>query len=726
MGTHAAQPSRVRTARPPAPAPWREPFRPDIEGLRAVAVLAVVGFHAGLPGFAGGYVGVDIFFVISGYLITRMLWQEWQATGSIALAAFYGRRARRLLPAAVLVLLATVLTSVYVLPPLRAHAVLTDALAALFYAGNYRFAVQGTDYLASTRPPSPLQHYWSLGVEEQFYLLWPALLLGALLLGRLRSARTDLRRCVLVLAVLAVSSFLLSWHWTRTLPAWAFFSAFSRAWELAAGGLLALLLHRLDRLPRSGSLVLGWLGMATILGSVLLLDSATAFPGSAALYPVLGAVAVLAAGDSDELGRGSVRTVLGWPPLRGIGRLSYSWYLWHWPFLLLAPAVIGHRLGLSERLATVLLSALAALITLVCLENPVRFAPALRRRGLALAGALSCAGLCGCLLCGQLIPSTVGRGAAAAPLRIGAPVSGSAAQSSRGGQGAASPVVRMQAQVQAALSAALAHHALPVNLQPTLAAAASDKAQPFFDGCLSSWTAPEPADCYYADLSAARTVLLMGDSHAAQWLPAVDAAAKQRGWRLQFQGKSACPPLDTPIFSPYLGRPYTECAQWLRDTLNDVRTERPALVVLGVARHYDPSYDISVYGPAWLTGLARTVRELQAAGTPVLVLGPIPKPRSDVPTCLSAHLDDISRCTLPRDPDLSTSGVVAEQAAVTAAGGHYLDLSPLFCTATRCPVVVGNDLVYRDDNHITTSYAQVMTPLFSAELSTLMAAAPRH
>jgi peptidoglycan/LPS O-acetylase OafA/YrhL len=687
-------------------------------------VVAVVGFHAGLAGWSGGYVGVDIFFVISGYLITGLLWHEWQATGSIALAAFYGRRARRLLPAALLVLLTTVLASVYLLPPLRAHTVLADAIAALFYVGNYRFAAQGTDYLGSTLPPSPVQHYWSLGVEEQFYLVWPALLLAALLIGRARSARAGSLRCGLALAVVAVSSFLLSWHWTPTLPAWAFFSAFSRAWELAAGGLLALIIPRLGRLPRAGSLLVGWAGMVAILASVLLLDQATAFPGSAALYPVLGASAVIAAGAGPA--PGSVRTVLGLPPIRHLGRLSYSWYLWHWPFLLLAPAVVGHPLALWQRLAAVLLSALAALITLVCLENPVRFASALRlrpRRGLVLAGALSCAGLCGCLLCAQLIPSTVGRGAAAAPLRIRLPAT-SPGRPSRGAPEELGPVDRMQAQVQSALAVALSQRELPVNLQPALAAAASDKAQPFFDGCLSAWTTPEPADCYYADLAASRTVLLMGDSHAAQWLPAVDTAAKQRGWRVQFLGKSACPPLDTPIFSPYLGRPYTECGQWLRDTIDEVRTEHPALVVVGVARHYDPSYGIGVYGPAWITGLVRTVREIEAAGSPVLVLGPIPKPRSDVPTCLSAHLSDVSRCTLRGSQAVSAAGLAAERAAVIAAGGHYLDLSPLFCTAQLCPVVVGNDLVYRDDNHITTAYAQAMTPLVSTELATLLA--PRH
>ena len=194
----------------------RAGYRPDIEGLRAVAVLAVVGFHAAIPGLAGGYIGVDAFYVISGFLITGLLWRELSGTGRLELARFYARRARRLLPAATLVSVATVIAAACWLPPLRARSVLTDAVAAALYAGNYRLAAQGTDYLAAGQPPSPFQHYWSLAVEEQFYLCWPVLLLAVAWLTRRRAA------AITVLSLVGAGSFWLSLTWTRELPAWAF------------------------------------------------------------------------------------------------------------------------------------------------------------------------------------------------------------------------------------------------------------------------------------------------------------------------------------------------------------------------------------------------------------------------------------------------------------------------------------------------------------------------
>ncbi|MCU1619008.1 MAG: acyltransferase, partial [Modestobacter sp.] len=256
-------------------------FRPDIEGLRAVAVLAVVLFHAGVPGLDGGFVGVDVFFVVSGFLITGLLWRELAGTGTVRLTRFYGARARRLLPAATLVLVATVVAAVLLLPPLRARAVLGDAVASALYVGNYRLALQGTDYLAADAPPSPFQHYWSLGLEEQFYLVWPALMIATAWAVRRRRPARKVGPFVVVLAVVAALSLVLSLSWTRTQPPWAFFALPARAWELAAGGLLALLTVGRRPLPAPVAGPAGWLGLGLVAGSCVRLGGGTPYPGVA-------------------------------------------------------------------------------------------------------------------------------------------------------------------------------------------------------------------------------------------------------------------------------------------------------------------------------------------------------------------------------------------------------------------------------------------------------------
>lgn len=299
-------------------------IRAEIEGLRAVAVLLVVACHAGLPGFSGGYVGVDVFFVISGYLITHLLCREQQRTGTLDLAAFYGRRIRRLLPAFALLMIA-VLAGIHLLAsPLEQPALLRSALAAALYISNLHFAWQATDYWGPAAKQDPLLHTWSLGVEEQFYLLWP-LLLALLLMSAGRWRR------LLVPAGIA-ASFGLALYWMALAPAKAFFFPLARVWEFGAGALLALFPGALQALSgriglrRRRALAEG-AGLLLILSAAVGYDGDTRFPGLAALPPVLGTALVIAAGAPGLAGGG--RSLLAWRPLQWLGGQSYGWYLWH-------------------------------------------------------------------------------------------------------------------------------------------------------------------------------------------------------------------------------------------------------------------------------------------------------------------------------------------------------------------------------------------------------------
>jgi peptidoglycan/LPS O-acetylase OafA/YrhL len=701
-------------------------------------VLAVVLFHAGMPGVGGGYIGVDVFFVISGFLITGLLWREVTGTGTVQLGRFYGARARRLLPAATTVGVATSIGAALLLPPLQARSVLGDGIASALYVGNYRFAIQGTDYLAADTPPSPFQHYWSLGVEEQFYLLWPALIIGTAWFIRHRTglgSRPATMRAVerpeeepgnwarinpylFVLAALAVVSFALSLAWTRSSPPWAFFSLPTRAWELAVGGLVALSAAHWRRLPALAAALAGWGGLAVVVLACIQLGTGTPYPGTAALLPVLGTALVIGAGCATATG-GAGR-LLSARVMRAVGRVSYSWYLWHWPVLLLMPHVLAHPAGLADRLAAAIISAGLAVITLHLVENPARFADPLRRsaaRSLALGGAVTAAAVCVGIALLTVVPVPVGSGAAAAAPKISV-----APQPNRAANPYDAAVEQGFAQAQAAVAASADLKAVPSNLTPPLADAAADKAAVFVNGCVRSWRDVGQSECATADTASATTVTLVGDSHAAMWNPALEQIAGQRHWRLETLGKVTCPPQNLPITSPYLGREYTECEQWRNEITTRLQAEHPRLIVLGVGRRYGGDFGFTSYDPAWVDSLGRMVAQLRHMGATVLVLGPVPDPHSTVPTCLSAHLADASACSPARSQAVNDAGIAAEKAATTANGGHYADLTPLFCTTQSCPVIVGNDLVFRDDNHVTIAYAQALAPVIGALADQALAA----
>ncbi|OBJ04802.1 acyltransferase [Mycobacterium alsense] len=713
----SVSPTEVVANRPSA----KTGFRPDIEGLRAVAVVAVVLFHADVPGVDGGFVGVDVFFVISGFLITGLLWREANTSGTIRMRRFYGARARRLLPASATVGVITMIASAVLLPPLQAPLVIVDGIACALYVGNYWFIQQQVDYFAASRAGSPFQHYWSLGVEEQFYLVWPAMILGTALLIRLVRRRTraeatsSKRPYLVVLALVAGVSFALSLAITFVAPFVAFFSLPTRAWQLGAGGLVALTAGRWRRLtPRTAALT-GWGGLILILLACTQLGPATPYPGLAALLPVLGAALVIGAGcaaPSQGCGR-----ALAVRPMRAMGRVSYSWYLWHWPVVVLAAPLLGHPLGLASRLAAVLVSGGLAALTLRFIENPLRFAAPIRRSApvsLALGGAATAMAVAVGVALLASIPVPVGRGPAAAALSITAtpPPAGSTINAYD------AAVQQAFAQVQAAIAASVGIEAVPSNLSPPLANAAAEHTAVFQNGCLRNLFDAGQPECATGDTTSTTTVALLGDSHATMWSPAFQQIAAQRHWRVETLGKGACTPMDLPI-TDTIRRAVSNalCQQWRAQVLDRLQAEHPRLVVVSMYRGYGFGHGytpgFTSYDPVWNDGLARLVQQLRRAGAQVLVLGPIPNLRLAAPICLSSHLDDASACSSPRSTAVNESGIAAESAATQAAGGHYADLTELFCT-NRCPAIVGNTLVYFDGNHMTLEYARALAPVIGA------------
>jgi peptidoglycan/LPS O-acetylase OafA/YrhL len=690
--TMIEEPRRRRPARPESGRPeLPRGFRPDIEGLRAIAILLVVGYHAGVPNLTGGYVGVDVFFVISGYLITSHLVRE-AVGGHLSIARFYARRAMRLLPAAALVLAVTLLATWWWLPVTRLKSIAYDALAANGYVINYRLAALGTDYRTATAAPSPLQHFWSLAVEEQFYLVIPLLVLLTVVVAR--------QRTLFVAAVAAITgaSFWWSIHTTSTSAIWAYFGAPARVWELGAGALLGLAAVYFGRLPIPAAVVLRWAGIAAIGYAAVKYTESTPFPGYQAGLPVLGAVAVIGAGCANP-GQG-----LGNPLFRSIGARSYSWYLWHWPVLLIAPFVVHQNLGLTGKLVALAVAYGFAAVSFAVVEQPIRTHPDLRAhpiRAFQVAVAVTAVVVALALVLPAL------------PARTSLGV-GNVASVTLGGTGSA----RTQALARR-LQAATTVDTIPKNLTPSLKDAAGDNPPIYGDGChLGFAETKTPSKClHFGDAGGDRTMVLFGDSHAAQWFPAMNSIAKQRDLKLADFTKGACAAADVKIYLPAIKRAYDECVTWRATAIAQIKALHPAIVVM--SSNYDGGDDLGIHGSqntAWTKAWKTTTKQLTQAGTRLVYLNDTPWPKGNVPDCLAEHPTDPQRCAQKTSTAAGSPRRSMVAKAEKGLGATVVDPMPWFCALKSCPVVVGNIMVYMDDSHMSTDYAKLLTPLLSEQL----------
>ena len=678
--------------------------REDIEGLRAIAVAAVLLFHAGVPGLDGGYVGVDVFFVLSGYLITSLLVQERTSTGGISLGAFYSRRIRRLLPVSSLVAVLTLAASYVWLEPIRVRSLTSDMIATAGFASNILFAHRGADYLQSSFPPSPLQHYWSLAVEEQFYVVWPALVFVVCLGISNRSRLTARVRVGVTSAVIAVASFVACMMMMNVSQPWAFFAPHTRAFELALGALLAVLPVAAGRVAVGIAAAMSWVGLAGIFVSVALFSETTRFPGPWALVPVMSTVCVIAGGTSAPW---APVAVLRFAPFQWLGSRSYSAYLWHWPILIIAEPALGRELTVIDGLVCTATGLALSEMSFRFVENPVRRNISIRGlRAAALATALV-ALLGGSAVLARNNPPTITLGPdATTPVLTTTTVAGTTTTVP-----VAPETPPLGAPLQAIVDAAGAT-GLPGNLTPSLQAAVSDQPVIYDNGCHVRFTPTAPkAGCSFGDKTSPVVVGLYGDSHAAQWFPAFEKVATKRKWKLNVYTKAGCPPAELPVYNKVLGRVYPECKKWRANVLDAMVADGVKFVFVA---HFDRLLSATTRKPMWQKewreGMQGTLDELRARGITPILVEDTPYPGQQIPACLSRNYTNVQQCS----PTL-TNGYRDDMFEMLndfdAAGEHVVWVRNWFCTTNACPTIVGNLLVYRDDNHMSVTYARFLAPL---------------
>jgi peptidoglycan/LPS O-acetylase OafA/YrhL len=658
--------------------------RPEIQGLRTVASLLVAVYHIWLGRVSGG---VDVFFVVSGFLITRSLLGQLEREGKVDALKFWARLVQRLFPNALFILLVVLAGTVLFLPQFRWPSTFDEILASTFYFENWQLATGAVDYLARDNAKSPVQHYWALAVQGQFYFLWPWIFQFA----RLLSDKLKIERLRALRAVF-VSLFILSLGYsitrTHTDQAFTYFDTLARIWEFSMGAFLAVW-----RVPVLGNFTrtwISWLGLLMIVLCGVLLRVSTLFPGYAALWPTSAVALILIAGAAPPT-RWSATRLLGSKVLSGFGDVSYAFYLWHWPLLVFVQYFSEkNEVGSGYGLLILLLSALLAYSTTRWLESPIRSSALATTKPFLFGLSLLTPNLLALGLWGGWMMYRTGQ------------TDGFDSTHYPGAR-----VVRPGAQ----WTQVKEYPVLPSPLE------VKDSLPKIYgDGCHQTHKGTEPVSCEYGDPRANEVWALVGGSHSAQWLPTLEPIAKNRHFKIVSFTKSSCR-FGLPQIPGKPGTKSYACEVWSSNVVKKLVALKPKFAFMTATIGHGPK---EVIPPAY----PRRWRQLAELGINVIAIRDNPWFMFDVPECVEKWGRDSSKCSRQRSDVLASYDVLHSRKDIPK-NVRFLDFSDYFCQGAVCPPVIGNMLVYRDKHHITTLYASTLTEVLEKELTSILSETKR-
>ncbi|MCS5716610.1 acyltransferase [Herbiconiux sp. CPCC 205763] len=673
----------------------RAGFRGDIQALRAFAVLAVLLYHLWPTRLTGGFVGVDVFFVISGFLITGALVREAGSTGEIGLARFWARRARRLLPAALTVLLAVTVATLLWVPQNLWQQFFGEVVASTLYVENWLLAANSVDYLAANNIASPVQHFWTLSVEEQFYIAVPLLMIALLAVGRRMRGRRSARRLLLGgLLAITLASFAYSLYLTAVSAPTAYFVTTTRAWEFGAGALLVFLPAARAGIAARAAF---FGGSAMLVATVVLLTAAVPFPGAVAAIPVVATVLVLWGGAANGA---RTRALTDFAPVQFVGGASYSMYLWHWPLIVLLPFVTAEALTTVQKFGIIAATVLLAWLSTRFIENPVRFSTRL------LGGGRT----------SRTVFAWAAAGMAVVVVASGAGLGYAGVQAARA-QEAALPVVERYADCLGAMSELNdCTGVVPADvLVPDPAQAAGDDVNS--TECWSGLTDSAFNICGFGPEDAPVRIAAIGDSHNNRLLTTYQAIAAETGWRIDVAGHNGCY-WTTAVQQKPSNDMVEACENW-KVGLTDYLAGHPpydAIVVTnarnGLPPIVEPGEDV---GDATVAGLVAAWAPEIARGTRIIALRDNPTMRSDIVSCVTSYRTEAdAHCASPATEALGARDPLMEAAATS--GTQVIDLSDLYCPGGICEPVIGNVVVYADEGHLTVTFARTLQSALQSRL----------